>query len=73
MGIAIVKQNVMLGSYAPRNDFYSYFMESIDVPSGMVARGNYQVKCVFGDDDSKTGTHGSIEFIFKICKTQELK
>ena len=63
----------MLGSYAPKDAFYSYFMESIDAPSGIVARGNYFVKCAFGDDDSKTGSHGSIDFIFKIDKTSELK
>ncbi|XP_037093684.1 probable rho GDP-dissociation inhibitor [Pollicipes pollicipes] len=50
-GIQVDKMNQMLGSYGPRQDVHTHLTPMEDAPSGMLARGTYNVKSVFCDDD----------------------
>ncbi|XP_017491857.1 PREDICTED: rho GDP-dissociation inhibitor 1-like, partial [Rhagoletis zephyria] len=50
-GVKIVKTNNMVGSYAPKAQIQSYTTPVEEMPSGMLARGTYNVKSLFTDDD----------------------
>jgi len=65
-GIAIDKADVMVGSYAPKAEMYTYKTDVEEAPSGMIARGNYKVKSKFVDDDKKE--HAVWEWQFEIAK-----
>ena len=68
-GIAVDKVDVMVGSYAPKAEMYSYKTDTEEAPSGMIARGNYKVKSKFVDDDKKE--HAVWEWNFEIAKKWE--
>ncbi len=48
-GVKIVKTNNMVGSYAPKAQIQSYTTPVEEMPSGMLARGTYNVKSLFTD------------------------
>jgi len=50
-GLQVEKMNQMVGSYAPKVELQSYTSPLEEMPSGMLARGTYNVKSVFTDDD----------------------
>ena len=45
------KNNHMVGSYGPKTEAHNYQTPVDDAPSGMIARGRYNVKSKFTDDD----------------------
>ena len=53
-GIKVDKAEEMLGSYGPSSDPYEKKFLPEEAPSGMIARGKYQVKSKFIDDDKNT-------------------
>jgi len=68
-GIAVDKTDVMVGSYAPKAEEYSYKTDVEEAPSGIIARGKYNVKSKFIDDDKKE--HAVWEWNFEIAKKWE--
>lgn len=50
--IQVEKINQMVGSYAPKLEIQSYTSPMEEMPSGLMARGTYNVKSVFTDDDN---------------------
>lgn len=56
----------MVGSYAPKLELQSYTTPKEEMPSGMLARGNYGVKSLFTDDDQHE--HLKWEWSFEIKK-----
>jgi len=68
-GIAIDKTDVMVGSYAPKAEDYSYKTDTEEAPSGIIARGHYNVKSKFIDDDKIE--HAVWEWQFTISKKWE--
>lgn len=65
-GIQVEKMSHMVGSYAPKMDVQSYTTPVEDAPSGMLARGHYNVKSIFTDDDNHE--HLKWEWSFDIKK-----
>ena len=45
------KGNFMVGSYGPKTEAHSFTTPTDEAPSGMIARGKYNVKSKFTDDD----------------------
>eukprot|EP00164_Ancoracysta_twista_P001289 GFYU01001689.1.p1 GENE.GFYU01001689.1~~GFYU01001689.1.p1 ORF type:complete len:262 (-),score=96.84 GFYU01001689.1:279-953(-) len=68
-GIKVDKDNIMMGSYGPKAEPQKYVFKEVDVPSGMLARGNYTAKSKFFDDDGNT--HLEYEYTFSIKKNWE--
>lgn len=66
-GISIDKTNIMVGSYAPRDDDHSFKTDPEQAPSGMLARGHYKVKSKFTDDDKEE--HAQWEWNIDIAKS----
>lgn len=50
-GIKIDKTDYMVGSYGPRPTEYDFLTKADEAPKGMLARGNYNIKSKFTDDD----------------------
>ncbi|CAL8356545.1 unnamed protein product [Boreogadus saida] len=50
-GIKIDKSDYMVGSYGPRPDEYDFLTPLEEAPKGMLARGTYNLKSRFTDDD----------------------
>lgn len=50
-GIRVDKGNNMVGSYGPKTEEHVYTTPAEDAPSGMIARGHYNIKSKFTDDD----------------------
>lgn len=65
-GITLQKDDMMMGSYAPRKDHYIYKTEEEEAVSGMMKRGEYAVKSSFIDDDKMT--HVAWNWKFQITK-----
>lgn len=65
-GIPVGKENVMIGSYAPRKEHYIYKSDEEDAPKGMMARGTYKVQSQFLDDDKTV--HAEFSWKIKIDK-----
>jgi len=65
-GIQVDKMSHMVGSYAPKMEVQSYTTPVEDAPSGMIARGHYNVKSLFTDDDNNE--HLKWEWSFDIKK-----
>ncbi|CAG0898796.1 unnamed protein product [Darwinula stevensoni] len=63
-GIQVEKMTHMVGSYAPKSEVQSYTTPPEDAPSGLLARGTYQVKSNFTDDDGNE--HLKWEWAFEI-------
>jgi Rho GDP-dissociation inhibitor len=69
MGTTVAKDEEMLGTYPPKNEFQSLELPRLDwneAPSGMIARGEYKSKMKFVDDDK--ACHLEFEYILKIAK-----
>ncbi|KAI8915987.1 immunoglobulin E-set [Gorgonomyces haynaldii] len=69
MGIRVDKMEEMVGSYGPQEAPYTKKFPVEEAPSGMLARGTYQVKSKFIDDDKVT--HLEWEWSFAIKKDWE--
>ena len=65
-GIRVDKMEEMLGSYSPSPQPYEKKFLPEEAPSGMMARGKYQVKSKFVDDDKIT--HLEWDWILEIRK-----
>lgn len=50
-GIKIDKTDYMVGSYGPRQTEYDFLTKADEAPKGVLARGNYNIKSKFTDDD----------------------
>ncbi|XP_056310319.1 rho GDP-dissociation inhibitor 1 [Danio aesculapii] len=50
-GVKIDKSDYMVGSYGPRPDEYEFLTPLEEAPKGMLARGTYNIKSKFTDDD----------------------
>ncbi|XP_067114970.1 rho GDP-dissociation inhibitor 1-like [Osmerus mordax] len=50
-GVKIDKSDYMVGSYGPRPDEYDFLTPLEEAPKGMLARGTYNMKSKFTDDD----------------------
>lgn len=51
MGVPVDKMAHMVGSYPPKETIQSYITPSEEAPSGLLARGEYNVNSLFTDDD----------------------
>ena len=68
-GIRVDKTEEMVGSYGPRAEPYEKKFGWESVPSGMIARGKYNVRSRFIDDDKNC--HKDFEWSFEIKKEWE--
>ncbi|ELK12236.1 Rho GDP-dissociation inhibitor 1, partial [Pteropus alecto] len=50
-GVRIDKTDYMVGSYGPRAEEYEFLTPVEEAPKGMLARGSYNIKSRFTDDD----------------------
>uniref|UniRef100_G1MGH3 Rho GDP-dissociation inhibitor 1 n=2 Tax=Ursidae TaxID=9632 RepID=G1MGH3_AILME len=50
-GVKIDKTDYMVGSYGPRAEEYEFLTPTEEAPKGMLARGSYNIKSRFTDDD----------------------
>ncbi|KAF7667009.1 hypothetical protein LDENG_00083330 [Lucifuga dentata] len=65
-GIRIDKSDYMVGSYGPRADEYDFVTPLEEAPHGVLARGQYNIKSKFIDDDKHV--HLSWEWNLNIKK-----
>lgn len=65
-GLLVDQTRVMLGTFAPQIDPYTYVMEEEETPSGVLARGSYTAKTKFVDDDNIC--YLEIDYSFQIVK-----
>lgn len=65
-GIRVDKAEEMIGSYAPQEAPYEKKFAPEQAPSGMLARGTYNVKSKFIDDDGTC--HMEVDWVFQIKK-----
>ena len=49
--ISVDKASLMVGSYGPKAESQEFTSPVEDAPKGMIARGHYNVKSKFIDDD----------------------
>jgi Rho GDP-dissociation inhibitor len=54
LGVRVDRTVIMLGSYAPRPEPYTFSAPVAEWPSGMLARGTYGARTTFTDDDKTT-------------------
>jgi hypothetical protein len=66
MGLKVDKTEEMIGSYGPSADPFEKKFQMEQAPSGMMARGVYEVKSKFIDDDGIT--HLEFSWCFEIKK-----
>ena len=64
-GIRVENSSIMMGSYGPK-DLHTFCTQEDTAPSGMIARGSYNVKSKFIDDDNNTVLEW--EWVFEIKK-----
>ncbi|KAG1443985.1 hypothetical protein G6F56_010472 [Rhizopus delemar] len=64
-GIKVDKTEEMIGSYGPSADVYEKKFQLEEAPSGMLARGHYEAKSKFTDDDSATHIEWTWSFDIK--------
>ncbi|CAG5114506.1 unnamed protein product [Candidula unifasciata] len=50
-GVQVSKMTQMMGSYGPKPELQSFTTATEEAPSGMLYRGNYNIKSRFADDD----------------------
>jgi len=65
MGVKVDKSEEMIGSYAPSSDPHEKKFQQEQAPSGMMARGAYNVRSRFYDDDGNTHLEWSWNFEIK--------
>ncbi|PKU81298.1 Rho GDP-dissociation inhibitor 1 [Dendrobium catenatum] len=51
--VGVENKNVMLGSFSPQNEPYTYKLEEDITPSGLFSLGDYIAGIMFMDDDDK--------------------
>lgn len=66
LGVTVDKMVHMVGSYPPRKEVYSFLTALDESPSGLMARGSYNVSSLFTDDDKNQ--HLKWEWAFEIKK-----
>lgn len=49
--VLVDKTEYMVGSYGPRAEEYEFLTPMEEAPKGMLARGSYNIKSKFTDDD----------------------
>ncbi|KAG2177156.1 hypothetical protein INT43_007813 [Umbelopsis isabellina] len=64
-GIKVDKTEEMIGSYGPNPEAYEKKFQSEEAPSGMLARGHYEAKSKFIDDDNVTHMEWTWSFDIK--------
>lgn len=65
-GVKVENTKVMLGTFSPQQEPYTYELEEETTPSGLFARGSYSAKTKFVDDDGKC--YLDISYCFEIRK-----
>ncbi|XP_062381973.1 rho GDP-dissociation inhibitor 1 [Sardina pilchardus] len=65
-GVKVDKSDYMVGSYGPRATEYEFLTPLEEAPKGMIARGTYNIKSKFTDDDKND--HLSWEWNLNIKK-----
>uniref|UniRef100_A0A0D9V9F1 Rho GDP-dissociation inhibitor 1 n=1 Tax=Leersia perrieri TaxID=77586 RepID=A0A0D9V9F1_9ORYZ len=65
-GVRVENQKVMLGTFSPQLEPYTYEGEEETTPAGMFARGSYSAKLKFVDDDGKC--YLEMSYYFEIRK-----
>ncbi|KAK9288876.1 hypothetical protein L1049_017342 [Liquidambar formosana] len=63
-GLRVDNTKVMLGTFSPQQEPYTYELEEETTPSGMFARGWYSARTKFVDDDGKC--YLDISYYFEI-------
>ena len=66
-GIRVDKEQIMVGSYPPKNELVVFSFPVDTVPSGMLARAKYQARIQVLDDDGNV--HLKKSYHFKIAKS----
>ncbi|CAO3641349.1 unnamed protein product [Cunninghamella echinulata] len=64
-GIRVDKTEEMIGSYGPQVSAYEKKFQAEEAPSGMLARGHYEAKSKFVDDDNVTHIEWTWSFDIK--------
>ncbi|CAO3647362.1 unnamed protein product [Cunninghamella blakesleeana] len=64
-GIKVDKTEEMIGSYGPQASAYEKKFQPEEAPSGMLARGHYEAKSKFIDDDGTTHMEWTWSFDIK--------
>lgn len=64
--IRVENTKVMLGTFSPQKEPYTYELEEETTPSGIFARGSYFVRTKFVDDDGKV--YLNMSYYFEIRK-----
>ncbi|KAG0177641.1 hypothetical protein DFQ28_005536 [Apophysomyces sp. BC1034] len=64
-GIRVDKTREMIGSYGPSPEPYDKKFDPEEAPSGMLARGHYEIKSKFVDDDDVTHMEWTWSFDIK--------
>ncbi|KQK11161.1 rho GDP-dissociation inhibitor 1 [Brachypodium distachyon] len=65
-GLRVENQKMMLGTFSPQAEPYTYEGEEETTPAGMFARGSYSAKLKFIDDDGKC--YLEMSYYFEIRK-----
>ncbi|KAG9447466.1 hypothetical protein H6P81_013596 [Aristolochia fimbriata] len=65
-GVRVESTRVMLGTFSPQTEPYTYELEEETTPSGLFARGSYSARSKFVDDDGKC--YLDISYYFEIRK-----
>ncbi|XP_068666189.1 rho GDP-dissociation inhibitor 1-like [Aristolochia californica] len=65
-GVRVENTRVMLGTFSPQTEPYTYELEEETTPSGLFARGSYSARSKFVDDDGKC--YLDISYYFEIRK-----
>ncbi|PKU87969.1 Rho GDP-dissociation inhibitor 1 [Dendrobium catenatum] len=65
-GFILESTTVMLGTFSPQNEPYTYKLEEDTTPSGLFSLGEYFVEIKFVDDDNKC--YLEIEYDFQITQ-----
>ncbi|XP_010926646.2 rho GDP-dissociation inhibitor 1 [Elaeis guineensis] len=65
-GVRVENTKVMLGTFSPQKEPYTYELEEETTPTGMFARGSYSARTKFVDDDGKV--YLDMSYYFEIRK-----
>ncbi|XP_017974174.1 PREDICTED: rho GDP-dissociation inhibitor 1 isoform X1 [Theobroma cacao] len=65
-GVRVDNTKLMLGTFSPQKEPYTYDLEEDTTPSGLFARGSYSARTKFVDDDGKA--YLDVSYHFEIQK-----
>ncbi|XWS13301.1 hypothetical protein CRYUN_Cryun36dG0025700 [Craigia yunnanensis] len=65
-GVRVDNTKLMLGTFSPKKEPYTYELEEETTPSGLFARGSYSARTKFVDDDGKA--YLDLSYHFEIQK-----